>query len=720
MKKVLATILSLVMVFTIIPATALNASAATFDDINQSSVFVKQQTNYTCTLASAVMVVRRASMMAGKSNWASVTESSMRGTAWVENSGLKWSFTYNGISVGHANLSGNSSNKSTLISILANHPEGVVAYNGGISNQWHAVILTDYTNGTFYCADPAGSTNGRVPLTSSTIVGSGQDGKISNFTAYWYVTSPKVTLTQPVHTHDYKLVWFWASHPHYNEYKCSCGASYVDYNSVNYYDKCEKCKQRVINDGWYKIASATNTDYVVDVQDTSMEDSHNVHLWSYVNGNNQKVYFKYVGDGYYTIKFKHSGKMLDVCGGTKASRTNVQQYEKNGTDAQKWVLLSAENSSYYLKSKLGDFYLDLPENKVENGNSIWIYNKNYSAAQKWKIIEVEHSLEKKKFKKATYFANGYTGVKVCKTCGKTISNGKIIKKLKLKTPKIKIKTAKNKFRVTYKKVKNATGFQMRYCVKGKMKVKTFNTKKTVTKTIKSNKKIKKHTIQIRAFIKSSKKKAYSAWSKIIGGYKIKKQVQYRFKTKTVKTSKKRKMKGYKRSGSNWKYANSGSIDYVESFPSGFNKNNWIYNTYNKTPKVASTTSKSKTVVSTSNVGYVYYHWCRGDHNGLNNRRIEFFQSKEFNSFHAFVSASPLSFYQKENAFKCLKGDVCDSTYWWNSANPNSIAIKRCSYTVYNKLNVFYKWSKYSSWSSKRITANANKKVQKRIIYSYIK
>ena len=39
-----------------------------------------------------------------------------------------------------------------LISLLEQHPEGIVLYD---RTQPHAVLLTDYTNGIFYCSDPA-------------------------------------------------------------------------------------------------------------------------------------------------------------------------------------------------------------------------------------------------------------------------------------------------------------------------------------------------------------------------------------------------------------------------------------------------------------------------------------------------------------------------------------------------------------------------------------
>lgn len=54
-----------------------------------------------------------------------------------------------------------------LISLLEQHPEGIVLYD---RTQPHAVLLTDYTNGIFYCSDPAGNIGyGRIPITSSSV-----------------------------------------------------------------------------------------------------------------------------------------------------------------------------------------------------------------------------------------------------------------------------------------------------------------------------------------------------------------------------------------------------------------------------------------------------------------------------------------------------------------------------------------------------------------------
>ena len=68
----------------------------------------------------------------------------------------------------------------TKIDLLAKHPEGIVLYD---RRQPHAVLLTDYTDGVFYCSDPAGSvSSGRVPISAASI-------SIAGASCYWYISS---------------------------------------------------------------------------------------------------------------------------------------------------------------------------------------------------------------------------------------------------------------------------------------------------------------------------------------------------------------------------------------------------------------------------------------------------------------------------------------------------------------------------------------------------
>ena len=172
-KRLLTLILSFAFLFTCLPA-------ALAVDLNvDAGFYFKQSRGGTCTLASAAMMLRRRAYFDGLSDWTNVTENSVRSTAWAN--GLAHSFTYKEMQVGYATLPSSKVEKiQTLITLLSQHPEGIVLYD---RSQPHAVLLTDYTNGVFYCSDPAnGVSEGRVPLSSASI-------SIAGASCYWYITS---------------------------------------------------------------------------------------------------------------------------------------------------------------------------------------------------------------------------------------------------------------------------------------------------------------------------------------------------------------------------------------------------------------------------------------------------------------------------------------------------------------------------------------------------
>ena len=172
-KKLLGFVLTLVFLITCLPA-------AFAVDLNvDAGFYFKQSRGGTCTLASAAMMLRRRAYFDGLTDWSTVTENSVRPTAWAN--GLSHSLTYKEMQVGYATLPSRKQEKvQTLITLLSQHPEGIVLYD---RNQPHAVLLTDYTNGGFYCSDPAGNiSSGRIPLTSSSV-------SVNGASCYWYVSS---------------------------------------------------------------------------------------------------------------------------------------------------------------------------------------------------------------------------------------------------------------------------------------------------------------------------------------------------------------------------------------------------------------------------------------------------------------------------------------------------------------------------------------------------
>ena len=181
-KRILSLMITALMMMAVVPT----ALAATTDEINQPDVFLKQQQRGTCTLASTAMMLRRTAMLRGDVNWAEITEASCRDAFWLSGRGLPYTFSYDGITVGHQRLPGGEENQQILIDLLADHPEGIMLHAACVP---HGVLLTDYTDGVFYCADPAENIEpGRVPIDQA------YGTRIENASAYWYVTSPNVAV----------------------------------------------------------------------------------------------------------------------------------------------------------------------------------------------------------------------------------------------------------------------------------------------------------------------------------------------------------------------------------------------------------------------------------------------------------------------------------------------------------------------------------------------
>lgn len=141
-----------------------------------------------CTIASTAMMVRRAAYLDGNADWQSIDEAYVSADGWTS-AGVKNEFTTAGYSISYVSI---DSSKESLIALLAEHPEGIAAYDPGVP---HAVLLTDYdaATDTFYCADPANYYSGsRIPVADSwngERHGGNQDSVIEGFASAWMIVA---------------------------------------------------------------------------------------------------------------------------------------------------------------------------------------------------------------------------------------------------------------------------------------------------------------------------------------------------------------------------------------------------------------------------------------------------------------------------------------------------------------------------------------------------
>jgi hypothetical protein len=91
---------------------------------------------------------------------------------------------------------------------------------------------------------------------------------------------------------------------------------------------------------------------------------------------------------YYEIVARHSGKCLDVEGGSTAAGALVKQYTCGGWTNQQWQVVSVGGGYYKIVARHSGKVLDVQWAGLDNGVPVWQWDENGTAAQQWAITDV--------------------------------------------------------------------------------------------------------------------------------------------------------------------------------------------------------------------------------------------------------------------------------------------------------------------------------------------
>lgn len=140
----------------------------------------------------------------------------------------------------------------------------------------------------------------------------------------------------------------------------------------------------VVEDGLYNISSAIINNKIIDISGGiyNAKNGTNVQIYKDNKTTAQRWYIERDDNGYYTIKNKQSGKVLDIIGGSTSNGANVRIYDYNKTCAQKWRIMKSDEK-YTFISACSHKVLDLAGGNTQNGTNIQIYHPNNTVAQKW-------------------------------------------------------------------------------------------------------------------------------------------------------------------------------------------------------------------------------------------------------------------------------------------------------------------------------------------------
>ncbi len=142
-----------------------------------------------------------------------------------------------------------------------------------------------------------------------------------------------------------------------------------------------------VEPGEYFIKSALADHLVLDVPGASRDDGANVQLWDANRSDAQKWRVSYDSQGLATITNVASGKVLDAQWGSSRPGTNVDQWSSNGTRAQKWRITSGYQGRVKIVSALDPaIVLDVAAANASAGANVGLWNANGSDAQAFSFI----------------------------------------------------------------------------------------------------------------------------------------------------------------------------------------------------------------------------------------------------------------------------------------------------------------------------------------------
>lgn len=193
---------------------------------------------------------------------------------------------------------------------------------------------------------------------------------------------------------------------------------------------------------------------------------------------------------------------------------------------------------------------------------------------------------------------------------------------------------------------------------------------------------------------------------------------YHYRDKETKTTTEANLSGWTLEKQEWQKKSSGTYDYA-SLPSTCDTSNSVYQQYSKSALTAyENATEKRTIDSSSQNGYIHWHWCMGADVGALNRTIleekGSYGGYYYGTFHAYFSTNGLTSADTSSNppySNARNTSVCNDTMWFFYA-----PVTRQTYTDYQKLFTYYRWGDWSDWSTESPTASSNRQVEQKTQY----
>ncbi|MBR2830926.1 RICIN domain-containing protein [Candidatus Saccharibacteria bacterium] len=146
-----------------------------------------------------------------------------------------------------------------------------------------------------------------------------------------------------------------------------------------------------LEEGEYIIESALDVNKAIDISGGAevAKSGTNIQIWEKNNTNAQKwKIVRNAEDGTYTIANPTTDKVLDVFNAGRKNGVNIQLWDKNGMCAQKWYI-EKRNDTYIFTSVCSELVLDVSGGVSASGTNIQLWEENGTNAQKWRLKKIQ-------------------------------------------------------------------------------------------------------------------------------------------------------------------------------------------------------------------------------------------------------------------------------------------------------------------------------------------
>ena len=162
--------------------------------------------------------------------------------------------------------------------------------------------------------------------------------------------------------------------------------------ATNIPDKWNTWRLFSAGEGYYYIISEVGdgASYALDVDENS-----NLQIYEFNGNDNQKFCFTKNSDGSYKIRTKISGdtSAIEVSNASKEFGANIQQWEINGESCQDWTLEKTKNSGtemdthlyYIFRNVNSKLVMDIINGEMKDNSNVQQWEANGNPCQKWNL-----------------------------------------------------------------------------------------------------------------------------------------------------------------------------------------------------------------------------------------------------------------------------------------------------------------------------------------------